>query len=223
MKINIRNKIDKLIDIIWKNRRWIVMLLFMIIFFEILNNIVDDDIYYFDMRGYELVTTRMTDGVTWGAKIITKMASPVVLVLLTFVLFGVLKDKKTKYSIFINLAVAASLNSIIKHVIQRPRPVGYRLIDEKGYSFPSGHSMVSMAFYGYLIYIINTNVKSKWIRIVSTILLSILIVLIGTSRIYLGVHYTSDVCGGFCVAIAYLMVYTGILKRMSNKNQEDDD
>ena len=83
--------------------------------------------------------------------------------------------------------------------------------------------MVSMAFYGYLIYIINTNVKSKWIRIVSTILLSILIVLIGTSRIYLGVHYTSDVCGGFCVAIAYLMVYTGILKRMSNKNQEDDD
>lgn len=223
MKVNLKDKIDKIIDIIWKNRRWIVMLLFMIIFFEILSNIVDDDIYYFDMRGYELVTTRMTDGVTWGAKIITKMASPIVLVLLTFVLFGVLKDKKTKYSIFINLAVAASLNSIIKHVIQRPRPVGYRLIDEKGYSFPSGHSMVSMAFYGYLIYIINTNVKSKWIRIVSTILLSTLIVLIGTSRIYLGVHYTSDVCGGFCVAIAYLMVYTGILKRMSNKDQEDDD
>lgn len=223
MKVNLKDKIDKIIDIIWKNRRWIVMLLFMIIFFEILSNIVDDDIYYFDMRGYELVTTRMTDGVTWGAKIITKMASPIVLVLLTFVLFGVLKDKKTKYSIFINLAVAASLNSIIKHVIQRPRPVGYRLIDEKGYSFPSGHSMVSMAFYGYLIYIINTNVKSKWIRIVSTMLLSTLIVLIGTSRIYLGVHYTSDVCGGFCVAIAYLMVYTGILKRMSNKDQEDDD
>ena len=81
--------------------------------------------------------------------------------------------------------------------------------------------MVSMAFYGYLIYIINKYVDNKIIKIISTIALTILIILIGMSRIYLGVHYTSDVCGGFCVAIAYLMLYTGILKGMFNKNQEE--
>ena len=221
--MNIKEMIDKIIDIIWKNRRWIVMLLFMIIFFEILDNIVDDDIYYFDMRGYEIVTSNMTDSVTWIAKIITKMASPIILGLLSFALFFVIKDKKLRISMVVNLVTAASLNFLIKNVIQRPRPVGYRLIDETGYSFPSGHSMVSMAFYGYLIYIINKQVESKLIKFISTIALSILIVSIGVSRIYLGVHYTSDVCGGFCVAIAYLMVYTGVLKRLSNKDQEDDE
>ena len=93
----IKNMIDRVIDIIWKNRRWIVMLLFMIIFFEILNNIVDEDIYYFDMRGYEFVTIKMTDSVTIIAKIITKMASPIILGLLSFILVATVKGKKNKY------------------------------------------------------------------------------------------------------------------------------
>lgn len=222
MIIKIKEIIDRIIDIIWKNRRWVVILLFTVIFFEILDNIVDDDIYYFDMRGYEIVTTKMTDTITWIAKIITRMASPIILGLLSFILFFVVKEKRTKYSIVINLVVSALLNFFIKNVIQRPRPVGYRLIDETGYSFPSGHSMVSMAFYGYLIYIINIKAENKLVRFISTILLSILIGLIGISRIYLGVHYTSDVCGGFCVAMAYLMVYTGFLKWMLNRKQEKE-
>ncbi len=208
----IKNTLDKITDIIWINRRVIVMLLFSILFIGILDNVVDEDIYNFDVAGYELVTSKMSDTITWFAKIITKMASPVVLVLISFSIFFAIKDKKTRWSIIINAVIAALLNFVIKNIIQRPRPIGHRLIDETGYSFPSGHSMVSMAFYGYLIYIINKKVESKIIRVVSTVLLTILIVLIGLSRIYLGVHYTSDVCGGFCIALSYLMLYTGILK-----------
>ena len=221
MRFSIKNVINKIIDIIWQNRRWIIMLLFMIIFYEILDNVVDDDIYNFDMAGYEFVTANMTEAKTKIAKIITRMASPIVLALLAFFVFISVKNKRLKYSIICNLVIAALLNFIIKNIIQRPRPIEHRLIDETGYSFPSGHSMVSMAFYGYLIYIINKYVDNKIIKIISTIALTILIILIGMSRIYLGVHYTSDVCGGFCVAISYLMLYTGILKGMFNKNQEE--
>lgn len=214
---NIKNTLDKITDIIWVNRRVIVMLLFSILFIGILDNVVDEDIYNFDVAGYEMVTANMSDTVTWFAKIVTKMANPVILGLIAISLFFAIKDKKIRWSVIINAVIAALLNFIIKNIIQRPRPIGHRLIDESGYSFPSGHSMVSMAFYGYLIYIINKHVESRTVRIISTILLAILIVLIGLSRIYLGVHYTSDVCGGFCVALSYLMLYTGVLKWMNEK------
>ena len=73
--------------------------------------------------------------------------------------------------------------------------------------------MVSMAFYGFIIYLIYKNIENKTIKWSSIILLSILIILIGISRIYLGVHYTSDVLGGFLLAISYLIIYTGFVKR----------
>ena len=68
-------------------------------------------------------------------------------------------------------------------------------------------SMISMAFYGYIIYLIYKYVKNKYIKWISIVLLSILICSIGISRIYLGVHYTSDVLGGFLISVSYLVIY----------------
>ena len=89
----------------------------------------------------------------------------------------------------------------------------FRIIDESGYSFPSGHSIVSMAFYGFLIYLIYKNIQNKYLKWILCIILSILIILIGISRIYLGVHYASDVIGGFCFSIGYLVIFTKIIKK----------
>ena len=72
--------------------------------------------------------------------------------------------------------------------------------------------MVSMAFYGLLIYLIYKNVKNKYLKVILIVLLSLLIVMIGISRIYLGVHYTSDVLAGFLIAISYLIVYISFVK-----------
>lgn len=118
----------------------------------------------------------------------------------------------------INLISITILNQILKYVVQRPRPTEFRIIDESGYSFPSGHSMVGMAFYGFIIYLIYHYVKNKYVKWTLCTILTVLIPLIGISRIYLGVHYTSDVIGGFCVSISYLILYTKIVsKQLKNK------
>ena len=105
------------------------------------------------------------------------------------------------------------VNSSLKLIFLRERPTDM-LIDIGGYSYPSGHSFVSMAFYGLLIYLVaKLDIKKKTKNII-IILLSILVLLIGTSRIYLGVHYPSDVLGGFIGGIIYLIIYIEISKKI---------
>jgi undecaprenyl-diphosphatase len=99
----------------------------------------------------------------------------------------------------------------LKNIFQRERPAEFRLVNATGYSFPSGHSMVSTAFYGFIIYLIWKLEKDPTRRWIGIIGLSLLILGIGISRIYLGVHYTSDVVAGFLISIAYLVVYIRIV------------
>ena len=120
----------------------------------------------------------------------------------------------------INIFLVVGMNWLLKHFFVRPRPNELRLIEETGYSFPSGHAMASTAFYGLLIYIVYKEIKNKKIRNTICILLAILISLIDISRIYVGVHYTSDVLGGTCLSIAYLIVFTQIAKMIYSKKQE---
>ena len=110
----------------------------------------------------------------------------------------------------INLILITIFQLILKNIFSRNRPIDINLIDESGYSFPSGHSLTSMAFYGFIIYLIYTSdIKGKKIFIT---LFSLLILVTGLSRIYLGVHYFTDVVGGFVFAAAYLIVYTHMIK-----------
>ena len=108
-------------------------------------------------------------------------------------------------------------------ILQRPRPIEFKIINETGYSFPSGHSMISMAFYGYIIYLIYNNIKNKYLKTALISILSLLIVMIGISRIYLGVHYTSDVCAGFLVSISYLIIYINFANKIiMNKEKKEE-
>ena len=167
-----------------------------------------------DIIGYKIVSTFLiSDFATPIAKFITNFGGAIFLIILTILLLVVLKNKKVGLSICTNLVVVTILNQLLKRLLQRPRPTEFRIIEENGYSFPSGHSMVSMAFYGYLIYLIYRFVKNKYLKWISIVLLSLLICLIGISRIYLGVHYTSDVLGGFLISISYLVIYISVFNK----------
>ena len=91
---------------------------------------------------------------------------------------------------------AGVINTVLKNIFQRVRPQFYPLITERDYSFPSGHAMDSFVFYLALSYLLFHVTKNRRLSIAITILSIFLIGLIGVSRIYLGVHYSSDVLEG---------------------------
>lgn len=210
---------DKIKGFITKNLKWIILFICLIGFLALAEDVFHKEIMNGDIIGYEIISKFLiSDFVTPIAKFITNFGGAIFLIVLTIILFIVIKNKKIGVSIFSNLVIVTILNQLLKGILQRPRPTEYRIIEETGYSFPSGHSMISMAFYGYLIYLIYKYVKNKYIKWISIVVLSLLICTIGISRIYLGVHYTSDVLGGFLLSISYLVVYISLIKNLKIKN-----
>ena len=212
-----KEKINKFIK---ENYKAIICIVCLIGFLILAENIFEKEMELLDNSGYHLVSHYLIlESFTPIAIFITNLGGTFFSIALTVILFIVIKNKKVPLTIFINLCCAIILNILLKNIVQRPRPIGFRLIEETGYSFPSGHSMVSMAFYGYLIYLIYKNVKNKYWKWLGIIGLSILIIAIGVSRIYLGVHYTSDVIAGFLVSIAYLIVFIKATYNMTGLNK----
>ena len=209
MKIKQQKQIK---EFIIKNLKWIILFICLIGFLAIAEDVFNKEIMNGDIIGYNFVSRYLIrDWVTPLMKIITFFGGPVCLIGITIVLLIVIKRKKVGILIGANLIIVTILNQILKFILQRPRPTEYRIIDESGYSFPSGHSMASMAFYGFLIYLIYKNISNKYLKWSLIVILSLLIISIGISRIYLGVHYTSDVLGGFLLSISYLILYTNIV------------
>lgn len=109
------------------------------------------------------------------------------------------------------------LNKIIKNIVQRPRPDDIlHLVQEGGFSFSSGHSITSMFVYGMLIYLIRTNVQNRTLANILTVLLCIPLIGVGISRIYLGVHYPTDVLAGWCLGITVIVLMIELLHRFGH-------
>ena len=205
---------EKTKEFMKKNLKWFVLFIALIGFLVLAEDVFNKEIMNGDIIGYKIISTFLiSDFATPIAKFITNFGGAIFLITLTVILFILIKNKKIGLSIFSNLVIITVLNQLLKRILQRPRPTEFRIIEETGYSFPSGHSMVSMAFYGYLIYLIYKYVKNKYVKWGLIVLLSILICSIGVSRIYLGVHYTSDVLGGFLVSISYLVLFISTVNK----------
>lgn len=212
----------KILKLIKNNYKWIILSICLILFLALAEDVFNKEIMQGDIIGYNFVKTYLIkEQVTPIMKLITFFGGATCLIGLTLVLFITIKNKKIGLLIGINLVTITILNQIFKFILQRPRPTENRIINENGYSFPSGHSMISMAFYGFLIYLIYKYVKNKKIKYISITLISILIIFIGISRIYLGVHYTSDVLAGFLFSISYLIIFILIANnKVLNKNSK---
>lgn len=195
-----------------QSRRAMLVLVAVLVFTWLLFEIKTDDIMRMDAAAYSLVVMHMR--AAWLTPImqsISDLAYPVVLVVMLLVIEVFAPGRRPGLCAAVNLVLATLLNLLLKTLIQRPRPEGYRLVAESGFSFPSGHSMVAMAFYGLLIWMVWRYEKDALVRRLGVIGFGLVIVLVGLSRIYLGVHYASDVLAGFCASIAWLGVYTKLL------------
>lgn len=157
---------------------------------------------------------------TWFYKIFTYLGSIYALIVVCLLVVIFCKNKKIKLFSAINLAVVSIGNLLIKFILQRPRP-SVNIIAETGFSFPSGHTMMSMAFYGLLIYFIIKFCKNKPLKILSSILISVIIVMIAYSRIYLGVHYFTDMIGGFMLG-GVILLLTIIFFNIKYKKEKQD-
>lgn len=194
-----------------KYGKWFLVALLLFIFVFITHELLKDELKGFDTVIYNLIISIKSPFFTEIFKLITFFASPIFLITLSILLFLVFKNKKYGLLSMINLIIVVAVNQILKLIFSRPRPFEWMLIEESGYSFPSGHAMVSMGFYGMLIFLIwQTNIQKTKKKIWTTIL-TILIILIGISRIYLGVHYASDIIGGFVLTLSYLITATALV------------
>ena len=205
---------DKVLNRIKNNKRFILLFICLAIFIFILINVLNGNVEKFDTSIYNAISSLKSNYMTAFFKAITRFADKETIILIAVTCLIIIKNRRIGASIGANLLTSAFVNHLIKEIVQRPRPpIELRMVEESSFSFPSGHAMTGATFYGLIIYFTFKNVKNKKLRNTICIILSVLVFLIGISRIYLGVHYASDVLAGFVFAIVYLVLYiTFVLK-----------
>ena len=155
-------------------------------------------------------------------KMATTLGSSIVVCTIIFSLLILFKDKK--YFLHTGLAclIGILFESLLKILIKRPRPTEFwPLASESTYSFPSGHSFIVMVLFGMLIYFTYKEIKNKKIQYLLTGIFSIIILLVGVSRIFLGIHYPTDVVGGYIIGLVFLICYIKlVIEHKDNKNKK---
>lgn len=178
------------------------------LFVELTDTLQTDTLVLFDQRITDYVISYRNPFLTNYFKMMTEIGDVngylVILgicVLLTFLVF-----KRWKYigQITLVLVLATVSNMMLKRFIDRARPGIEHLVVVKTLSYPSGHAMSAMAFYGFLTYLLYKLKINGFLKFFLMLLLGLVILSIGLSRIYLGVHFPSDVAGGFIAGLIWV-------------------
>lgn len=171
------------------------------IFIEITDELAENELGVFDSTISTYIQSFRTDTLTKYFRFVTELgdryAYIVISVLLT--VYFVIRHRSWKFILqtVLVLLLATVANIAIKRIINRSRPSLEHLVEVNTLSYPSGHSMSAMAFYGFLAYLAIILIRSRFLKTIVSTILILLILSIGISRIYLGVHYPSDVAAGF--------------------------
>jgi len=170
-------------------------------FFFLTIFIINGNLLFFDLPSYQFLSRF---SMTSFFKFITDFGNVHYLLFFLFLSFFLLKKKSHWKFLLCMMIFEVVSNVLLKNFFTRPRPNVVWLIEETGFSFPSGHMMASTIFYGLCIYFLHQSDFSKIIKILGTIFFVFLILSIGLSRVYLGVHYMSDILGGFLFSMCIL-------------------
>jgi len=197
---------------------WVVFLGSMIIFLSVTEKIFVSKEEQLDLIVFEWVDTITTHSLTQFMKHITFFASKEFIFgasILIFVYFMFIK-KHHWYSLKIPVVCIGSitLNLVLKNFFERPRPFFPHLVEAYGMSFPSGHAMISFSFYGLLIYLTWKDIENRTVKFFIASFLFVLMHLIGFSRVYLKVHFASDVLAGFAIGSVWLIISIFLLRKI---------
>jgi undecaprenyl-diphosphatase len=198
----------------------LLLLLALVIFIYEIRMVFISESTNFDDRVFNSIEPYINDTLTSIMLVITFLGKHNLLIPLNFVLILFFIYRKERW--FATRVTALSLSSLLlmfmlKFFFQRNRPQQQLIDDVSGYSFPSGHALISVVFYGLFIHMIWHEVKTKWLRTLLIVILSILILLIAFSRIYLRVHYASDVIAGIAVGFIWLVLSLRIIQRIEKR------
>ncbi len=181
----------------------------------------------FDQHAFTLLANEVNEINTNVMQVFSFLGSHTFLIPanLTLVAWFLLIKKHRWYSIKVPVVALSSLllMFLLKLIFQRDRPLTPLLEAAHGYSFPSGHALMSITFYGLLIFLVWLNIKNVWGKWSLTLLLAFLIIFIGISRVYLRVHYTSDVLAGFCVGLMWLLLSLWVLRKIETYSRQKVD
>jgi len=179
------------------------------LFIELIESLKSDYLANYDNTISNFFTNLRSPWLTSFFKFITNLGDSIgyAIVFGLSTLFFYLKFKNWKYvaQIVLVMVLALGSNLLLKKTINRARPVAEHLVTVKTLSFPSGHATMAMAFYGFLIYLVFTFSMNIYLKITFISILTFIILSIGISRIYLGVHFPSDVAGGFIAGFIWVI------------------
>jgi membrane-associated phospholipid phosphatase len=184
------------------------------IFYEKENNI--------DEQVFDLLRPYVSDINTDIVQFLTFFGSQKFLVpawLLFLVYYFFIRKNKWYFIKMLTISVSTlGLMLGLKYFFNRPRPLIPLLKEVPGLSFPSGHAFMSFIFYGMLIYLAHREIKNKWLKWTFVFLLGFIILGIGLTRVYLRVHYASDVLAGFCFGVMSLVILLWLLRIIEKYN-----
>ena len=207
-----------------KHRNTIFAITFpVLLFIKLIEDLIRNELSVFDSTIYGYLRGLISEDMTDFMKLITSLGSGITLLIISLLgLCFLSKNKKYSFSskmVALNLVIVWILNETFKIIFHRGRPDILRLVEAGGFSFPSGHSMVSISFYGFIAYLFYVNMRSRWKYAIISFF-SVIIFLIGISRIYLGVHYASDVLAGFSAGLAWLAIFVMLVNKINNSYQQ---
>lgn len=192
-------------------RKLIVCSVLLILFIIVMFIMLFDKKLIFDTTIYNFIMKIRSDFFDIYFTYITKFGNTLFIVVFVSI-FMLLYRKKEGLLLAVSAFDSAFLTLVLKQIFLRSRPENLRLIEQGGYSFPSGHAMISVCVYGYLLYLVLTKIKDKLLRRCLTCLLVLLILSIGISRIYVGVHYSTDVIAGYLLGTIEVILLTEVLR-----------
>lgn len=189
--------------------------------FIVSDMIFEDKNFSFDEKVFDLIKPLINNTTTTIMQVITFVGSqnfllPANVVLIGYYLFFK-QNKKTALEIATISITSVIAMFAIKLFLQRERPLLPLIAKVHGYSFPSGHTFTSVTFYGIITYIIYKNVNKIYLKYLLMTFFITLIFLVGFSRVYLRLHYASDVIAGFCLGLIWLLLAKWFLLKTQNK------